>query len=259
MRGGVAVTRLVAWPAAALAAFLPSRYWPGLERRGIDVAGGVAVSALFTAVPAAILCARAFFAYMAAASAAADQAVVRIAATQITSSSGPEITPTVAQVVTLVSAFTFLVTPVGALTTYLTVSGSLRLVGSCLEQPFGDPLLAFLDAACRRCLQALARASERVRQRGRFGPVVPDRVVDAASLGVTDAEVVIVASRPKGGWTPGLMLVSSDGCYLLGTPLRRRIDRRERILYPLVKKRDAAIVRKSVRYDLESPRAREGL
>ncbi len=66
-----------------------------------------------------------------------------------------------------------------------------------------------------------------------------------------------MASRPKDGWTPGLMIVSSDGCYLLGTPIRRRIDRRERILYPLVKKRDAAIVRRTVRYDLDALRVRE--
>ena len=106
-------------------------------------------------------------------------------------------------------------------------------------------------------LGALTRGYESVRQRTSFGPVVPDRVVDAAVLGVPGAEIVIVASRPKSGWTPGLMLVSSDGCYLLGTPLRRRIDRRERILYPLVKKRDTTIVRRSAPYDLDAVRARE--
>jgi hypothetical protein len=256
MRGGPAVTRFVEWPAAAGAALLPSRYWSRFERRGIDVAGAAAVSALFTAAPAAVLGARVFLAHVAAASAAANQAVVHIAATQIQPSSGAEITSSVAQVVTVASALTFLLTPVGALTTYLTGAASLRLVGSYLGEPFGDPLLTLLDAAGRRLLGALTRACHRVRQRNRFGPVVADRVVDAAVLGVSGAEVVIVASRPKGGWTPGLMLVSSDGCYLLGTPLCRRIDRRMRILYPLVKKRDTAIVRRSVSYDVDALRVR---
>ncbi len=245
------------WPAAALAALLPSRYWPRFERRGIDVADAAAVSALFTAGPAVFFGARAFLAHTAAAAAAADRAVVHIAATQIKTSSGPEITSSVAQVVSVASALTFLVTPVGALTTYLAGSASLRLVGSYLGEPFGDPLLTLLDALCRRLLGALTRACESVRQRHGFGPVAPDRVVDAAAIEVPGADVVIVASRPKDGWTPGLMIVSSDGCYLLGTPIRRRIDRRERILYPLVKKRDAAIVRRTVRYDLDALRVRE--
>lgn len=250
MRGGSAVIGFLAWVAAALAALLPARYWPRLGRSGIAAADAAGVSALLIGVAAAVLGARAFLAYVAAAATAADQAVVRIAVGQIKPSSATEITTLSAQAISVASALTFLATPIGALTTYLAGSSSLRLVGWYLEEPFGDPLLTCLDAACRRLRRALIGAYAGLRQRNLFGPEVPDRVADAAAVGVTGAEVVIVASRPKDGWTPGLMLVSSDGCYLLGAPLRRRIDRRERILYPLVKKRDAAIVRRSVRYEL---------
>lgn len=250
MRGGSAVMRFAGWLAAALAALLPARYWPRLGRHGIAAADAAGLSALLTAAPAGVFGVRAFLAHAAAVATAADQAVVRIAGTQIKPSGGAEITTSVAQVVSVASALTFLLTPVGALTTYLAGSASLRLIGWYLEEPFGDPLLTCLDAASRRFVRALEDACDGVRQRHRFGPEVPDRVVDAAALGVPGADVVIVASRPKDGWTPGLMLVSSDGCYLLGAPLRRRVDRRERILYPVVKKRDSAIVRKSVAYDL---------
>lgn len=249
--------RFAGWLAADLAACLPARYWPRLGRRGIAAADAAGGSALLTAVPAVIFGVRAFLAHVAAVATAADQAVVRIAATQIKPSGGAEITTSVAQVVSVASALTFLVTPVGALTTYLAGSASLRLIGWYVEEPFGDPLLTGLDAAWRRLRRALTGAAARIRQRNRFGPEVPDRVVDAAALGVSGAEAVIVASRPKDGWTPGLMLVSSDGCYLLGVPLRRLVDRRERILYPVVRKRDSAIVRKSVAYDLRD-RRRQG-
>jgi hypothetical protein len=250
------VRRVATGVAGALAAVLPARYWPGIERRGIAAADTAGVSALLTLVPAAVLGVRAFLAHVGAGATAADRVVVQIATTQIRSSTGPEITSSAAQAISVASALTFLVTPAGALTMYLAASASLRLLGSYLDAPFGDPLLTCVDAGVRHVSHAMRGTYDSARQRTSFGPAVADRIVDGAAVDVPNADVVIVSSRPKENWDPGVMVVSSDGCYLIGTPLRRRIDRRDRILYPLVRKHDAAIVRRSVRYEVGERRRR---
>jgi hypothetical protein len=245
---------LVAFLAAALAALLPRRYWPAVERRGLAVGDAAMFSALVTTVAAGIAGARAFFAYAAASAAAADQILVRVAATQIVPSNTPDVTSRLAQAISAASALAFVMTPVGALTVYLTGSGAFRLLGSYLDEPFGDPFLTLADTAYRRLQRQAAAAHDTIQQRRAYGPVVADCVTTGAAAGVPGADVVVVASRPKPDWTPNTMVISSDGCYMLGAPLRRRIGRRERLLYPLVRKTDAAIVRRSIRYDLAAAR-----
>jgi hypothetical protein len=236
--------------AAAVTAFLPERYWSALERRGFAVHDAAGFSAFVTTVAAGIAGARAFFSHAAAGAVAADRILVRVATTQIVSSNAPDVTSRLALAISAASALAFVMTPIGAVTVYLTGSGALRLLGSYLEAPFGDPLLTLADAGCRHVGGAAADARDAIRHRFAFGAVVPDSIAAGAAVGVPEADVVVMASRPKPGWTPGTMVVSPDGCYLLVAALRRRIGCRERVLYSLVRKTDAAIVRKSIRYDL---------
>jgi hypothetical protein len=252
-RRGRLIMPLVAFLAAAVAALLPRRYWPAVERRGLAVGDAAAFSALVTTVAAGIAGARAFFAHAAASAAAADQILVRVAATQIVASNAPDVTSRLAEAISAASALAFLLTPVGALTVYLTGSGACRLLGWYLDEPFGDPFLTLADAAGRRLLRRAGAARDTIRQRRAYGPVVADSVATGAAVGLPGADVVVVASRPKPEWTPGAMVVSSDGCYLLGAPVQQRFGRHERLCYPLVRKTDAAIVRRSIRYDLRSP------
>jgi hypothetical protein len=146
--------------------------------------------------------------------------------------------------------FTFiLLTPQGWISTYLTLSGLVRAAGSQFDDPHGDLLLTALDAAAHKSRTGLTRRRTAADRERREGPRVRDRVMAGADLGLPDAELVVIASRVKDGWTPGTVVLSERGAFRILAEEDRTIDGRLRRLYSLAEHKDLEAIRRSVRYE----------
>jgi hypothetical protein len=149
------------------------------------------------------------------------------------------------------SLFTFiLLTPQGWLSTYLTLSGLVRSVGSQVDDPHGDLLLTAADAGIRGIARASAARAREERRHRLEGPRVRDRVVAGADLDVPDADLVVIASRVKDDWDLGTVVLSEDGAFRIVGVEDRTIDGRLRRLYALARHTDLEAFRKTVRYTL---------
>ena len=148
------------------------------------------------------------------------------------------------------SIFTFLLlTPLGWLTLYLTISGSIRAGAAWFDDPVGDPILTGVDAIVwRQRGERAARKAQSARE-AREGPEIADRIVSSTAAGIPGCDLVIVASRPKPGWQAGVVVFTPDGCFRLGEPVERTIAGRLRHLYPLTEHADLEAIRRSVRYE----------
>jgi hypothetical protein len=147
--------------------------------------------------------------------------------------------------------FTFLfLTPLGLLTLYLFVSGTVRAAAAWFEDPIGDPLLTGIDYALFAGAERHRTTRERTTREALEGPEVPDRIVSAASAGLPPCDLVVVASRRKPGWERGVTIFTQDAAYRVGDPVERTIAGRLRTLYPLTTHGDLEAIRKSVHYDL---------
>lgn len=160
--------------------------------------------------------------------------------------------------VSSVTLFAFLFfTPLGLLSTYLTVSGSIRLISAYVGDPRGDFLLSAVYAAATGLARGGRRRRARVALEREAGPVVPDVLASGSWAGLP-ADYLVIASRPKAGWDPGAIILTSDEWYRLGASFETRIDGRLRTAYPLTRMETAEVVRRGIRYELPrlSPRYR---
>jgi hypothetical protein len=121
--------------------------------------------------------------------------------------------------------FTFLfLTPLGLLTLYLFVSGTVRAAAAWFEDPIGDPLLTGIDYALFAGAERHRTTRERTTREALEGPEVPDRIVSAASAGLPPCDLVVVASRRKPGWERGVTIF--PGCRVSRRRSGRTDDRR---------------------------------
>jgi hypothetical protein len=155
------------------------------------------------------------------------------------------------------SVFTFLLlTPKGWLTLYLIVSGTLRGMAAWFDDPVGDPILTGLDTMMSKWR---ATRSDRAADSARAaieGPEVPDRMVSSQAAGIPGCDLVVVSSRRKAGWERGVAVFTQEACYRLGEPVEQMIAGRRRYLYPLTEHTDFEAIRRSVQYELPTPRQR---
>jgi len=233
----------------SLMALAPRRFWVHLDRR-VHVRQYVILSATLTALAGTLVGVPAFLDHASSAATAASRLSIEAAAAQIQRPTGPEPTTLLTRVLTSMFVVSFVLTPVGFLTTYLAISGVFRMACVWFDDPIGDPALTLLDATIRGLRLRAAGAIRGVRQRRRFGSVVPDEVVRGAAAGFSNADFVVIASRPKEGWTRGLMIVADDGAYRVVDVVERMTDRHLRVLYVLQRKADSELIRRTVRYAL---------
>ena len=59
---------------------------------------------------------------------------------------------------------------------------------------------------------------------------------------------MVIASRRKPGWEPGVFVITDRGWYRLGAPAERDTPAGLRTLYPLTEVRDQEVLRKGVHY-----------
>lgn len=230
-----------------IAAVAPSRLWPMLDEY-LPVTDSAAISGIVTLLGAAAIGIPGFIFYGTELAAANNTIFIEMAmkpgaegvldSTTMTGMNG-------------LALFGFLfLTPAGWVTMYLGFSGLLRAVAAGLTEGVGDPILTGIDAVLLRAVRRTRRRVVRHRRESLEGPEVPDRVVTGASLGMADAEIVIVASRPKSGWDRGTVLIAGAKFYRVGTIVERTMAGRLRTLYPLTEHRDLEVVRRSVHYEM---------
>lgn len=242
---------------AMAACLLPRRYWPRLDAV-LPIGSAHLVSALAVMLAALILGGRAYMAFADAEASAAIDTLLQATGWRPVAPGAP--TPSVAAgtaswVATFMSFFTFsLATPAGVCFNYLALSSLVRVLAALSDDPRGDPVLSLADGLARgtwRWTREHHRASARHRLEG---DDVPDIAVRGADAGCPDADLVIVASRRKAGWDPGVTVLTPGGMYRLGTPRDRRTPHGLRTLYPLTIEHDNIVLRRWVRYEVPSVR-----
>jgi hypothetical protein len=255
--GGL-VRALLAIPAA----LLPRRRWDTLS--GLPIKRVSFLSALVTLAVGVAIGVDGFLAYAQAAADALTDATLATATKLAANPKGPDTVPILPSMMASgLSPLLFLVaTPTGWLTLYLVIGAVLRAIGAWFDDPLGDPLLTGLDHVLTRGRDG-ARDSRSRRDREREeGPEVPDQLYRAEWAGVTDADLVVVASRRKPDWTRGTFVITSDKWYTLGEPFDLRVRQGLRTVYPLTEQKVCEVLRRGVSYELprlQAARARTSL
>jgi hypothetical protein len=230
-----------------IAALAPARLWPALDEY-VPVTGSAVTSSVLTLLAAAAIGIPGFIHFGTEQAdinntiflqmAVRPEAVGVLDSTTMTGMNG-------------LALFGFLfLTPAGWTTVYLGCSGLLRVLAAAFDEGIGDPILTVVDAVLMRAIRG-RRARRTMRRRESLeGPEMPDRVVLAASVGLADAEIVIVSARRKSGWDRGTVVITGDKFYRVGTIVERTIGGRLRTLYPLTEHKDLEVVRRGVHYEM---------
>jgi hypothetical protein len=213
---------------AALVSILPRRYWLGWT---LPVERFAPVSAVLTAALGILIGVDGF---------------VRCAATSLSPS-----TNSIRAV--LPNTLTFLAfartTPVGLVSSYLAASGAARVAMFLAGRAGGDPLLAIGGFVIRRALRRRAEERTVALRNAQEGPEVADVLVTGEAVGMPWAEWVVIASRLKVGWEPGVFVVTTLRWYRLGVREDRLTPDGLRAFYPLLGVASADVLRRSVYYD----------
>jgi hypothetical protein len=234
-----------------MAAFLPSRYWAAFEHR-LPVTSSAALSGVVTFMVGGVLGIAGFLRYAAAQASALNTVTLKVAERQLSQPpGGSEISSTTPVFVNAIAPIAFLFfTPLGVGCLYLAVSGAVRAISNLVDDPLGDPILTAGDIALRAAASTTRSRRDRRRRFEAEGPEIPDRAVSGKAAGIPDADLVIVSSRRKDGWTAGVIVITADKWYRLGEPIERTVEGRLRTLYPLKEHRDLEVARRTVRYEL---------
>jgi hypothetical protein len=84
----------------------------------------------------------------------------------------------------------------------------VRFGAATIGDPFGDPLLTGVDALGRRAFSAFRGDTARRARERLEGIAVSDVLLSGRDGGAPEADVVVVASRRKAGWEPGVSVVT---------------------------------------------------
>jgi nucleotide-binding universal stress UspA family protein len=232
-------------------ALLPRRHWEWFPRLPIRAA---AVPSAFATLAVGLYAGgRGFMAYARHAADSVNTAMLDAAARQLQGqgTAGPPVTTLSSQAFSALSPFAFvLATPLGWLASYLVISGVLRAVSAGVDQPIGDPLLTGIDALASRRRQRALESSRRLARERQEGPEVADRLITGEACGLPAADLVVIASRRKGDWSAGTIVVTPDAWYRLAEPFDVTLPQGVRTAYPLTKLETTEVLRRSVSYTL---------
>jgi len=120
---------------------------------------------------------------------------------------GQEITGGAPVALTMLASLTFVLgTPVGWCSTYLVLTGLVRSLAAAVGERRGDPIVGLSRRLVVRWRERRRVARSVAALAALAGPEVRDRVASPERFGILDADLVVVASRPKPDWTPGTVL-----------------------------------------------------
>jgi hypothetical protein len=197
--------------------------------------------------------ARGFVTYARAVASAANDATWELAARQVRGEIPPDVEIATAGSVALsaLSLVAFLLfTPLGLFSLYLAASGALRLISAYVNEPFGDPILTGLDQLLTGTGRRMTESHRRRARERAEGPEVPDRLFTGEWAGLADITYVVVSSRRKAGWKPGVFVITSGPWYTLGEPFDLQLPEGLRTVYPLREQTTNEVLREGVRYEL---------
>jgi hypothetical protein len=250
-----AFVNALAWIAGILAASLPKRWWPPLDRH-IPVTASAPLASILTVLVSGFggisglinhTTEQVSLNNRAVLAAAAKEAARPVSEEKLSDKDWGRMFVGVSSL----SVFTFIfLTPAGWASSYFGLSGTWRAVAAAVDDPFGDPILTGVDALVLRGVRrARARGADRRRQ-ALEGPEVPDRVVRGSHIGMPAADLVIVAARRKPAWDAGTVVDTGDRWYRVTSIEERTVGEWLRTLYALVPHQDHEAFRPRVRYDL---------
>jgi len=228
----------------------PRRYWPSLDTH-VPIVRAAFASALATFVLSVVISVPAFFAYAQGHSNTASDMMAQILGFRKAATLPSMPAAQVTWVSSLFLPFTFaFFTPIGLFSTYLTVTGVLRMISVYVDDARGDPILTTLDSVTRRLwTRNRRRVATHARER-REGVDVPDVLVTGGAVGRADADFVVIASRRKPDWDPGAIVVTDEKWFTLGAPFEQQMPGGWRTLYPLTELHHHEVLRRAVRYSL---------
>lgn len=234
--------------AGVIAAMLPARLWPYLDRH-LPVTESAFIASLLTLLAGAAIGIPGFLNHATAQAAYNTQAMLDAAAS--TAPGAQSVDSSISVGMSSLSLFTFLLlTPLGWATMYLGLTGLIRTVAAGLDDPHGDVLLTVVDGVLVRSVRGGQAYRTRTTREGLEGPDLPDRVVLGAQVGLPGAQLVVVASRRKPDWDEGTVVITTGSVYRVGAIVERTIRGRLRTLYPLTEHKDFEAFRRTVRYKL---------
>ena len=142
-------------------------------------------------------------------------------------------------------------TPVGLLSTYLTLSGFLRSAGAYVADDVrGDLLLTGVDALVRRWWREGDDWNARKSREKLEGRPMPDRLVTGQWLGRPEIEMAVLAARRK-EWPKGAYLVTASGAaFRVGEPFDFTTPAGLRAVYPLTELKTGEAIRHAFPYEL---------
>jgi hypothetical protein len=233
---------------ATAVAMLPRRYWASFEP-ALPVSNAVPSAAIITLLAGPAIGIPGFFAHLQEV-ASQNNAAYLEAAGRVEGEKMP-----MPSALSGLAIFTFvLLTPAGWISSYLTVSGLVRAVGSQVDDPHGDLLLTVVDAGLRKVRRATAQRAEIDNRHLLEGPRVQDRIAHGAEFDLPEADLVVVASRLKEGWEPGAVVLSDRGAFRILEAKDQTIGDRLRRLYALTRHEDLEVFRRTVLYEFPAAR-----
>ena len=136
----------------------------------------------------------------------------------------------------------YLLTPVGLLLAYITLTGVLRLVVlGTVREPMGDPLVGLTLWGVR----SFRRGSARQAKLARLGPERPDRVRREG-----DSDLVILSCREKPTWNERVTIQAGSRFYRLIGVGERQDGQFHAIAYLLREADRGEVLRGLVRYEM---------
>ena len=243
----------VAWVAAVVAAVLPRRVWPSVERQ-LPIRSAAAASGLVTMLGGFFYGFGGFMTFATTlAGANNDWMLGRLAGPP---AAGDEAAGFVPYGMSLLTLFIYLFfTPRGLFSTYVVVSGALRAISGYLDDPSGDPILTGIHWAATTTFEKNRRERRQIARERLEGSDAPDVLQTGAWAGLPDADYVVLAARKKAEWDAGAIVLTDSDWYRLGVPFDMQTPAGLRTAYPLKRMETAEVVRRGIRYEL--PRLRQ--
>ena len=234
-----------------LAAMLPARWWPSLDKH-VPATAAATAAGIATFVVAMAIGIPGFLAHLEQSAAAHNAAAVTVFDSGRAGDKEGTVLRQAPMIMSGLALPIFLfATPLGWLTLYLGISGVLRAFAGFIESGFGDPILTGVDNLVIGTRRRARARTARAQRESLEGPEMPDRIMSAQQLGILNADFVIVASRRKPDWDTGTVVQTSDGAaYRVGEIEDRTIAGRLRTLYPLTEHKDLEVFRRIVHYEL---------
>jgi len=142
----------------------------------------------------------------------------------------------------------FLFTPLGWISVYLFVTGTLRGVAYATDHPRGDPILTFIDHAIHHTVDRGASTLSSIDLSFVSALISSDTVEACRKFAGEEADFVVVSAQAKPDWIAGATVIADSVPLRVGCPREVVVDGVTRTCYPLTLMRTGQVDRKIIHY-----------